>query len=100
MPSILFSSADIVNDRLQPLLITRFLLNLRQASEAGAGMYSTSASMGEVVFASSAPANLRLPPSLLDNMGESLDHGPADDSQLYTDGVDEGVYDPTEERSA
>lgn len=65
------------------VLISRFLLNLRQVNEDSAGGASVNFSQF------SAPA-FRIPESIIGNLGEELEHGPLeeeiDDIDLYEDG--------------
>lgn len=64
-----------------PLLISRFILNLRRAVHQSAG-YVAEPTSGYDSSQFSAP-NFRIPPSLVGNMGESLHAGESED--VYDD---------------
>ncbi|EKM56281.1 uncharacterized protein PHACADRAFT_207561 [Phanerochaete carnosa HHB-10118-sp] len=74
--------AESFIESMPPVLVQRFMLNLRQLSHA-----SDEISSGNE-HSSSRSVNFRLPSDFLGNIGESLDHGQAERVQKY-DGDDD-----------
>lgn len=72
---------------LTPILISRFILNLRQVGEANKPP-SRPSRMASIVF--------RIQESIVGNMGESLEHGPGGDGEEVEE-VEHGQNGPTEE---
>lgn len=83
----IFKKPNSICGSVTAVLISRFLLNLRQVNEDSAGGASVNVSQF------SAPA-FRIPESIIGNLGEELEHGPleveSNDIDVYEDDVEVG----------
>ena len=76
-------------DHLQPpLLISRFILNLRRAVHQTGGGIAESSTAGPWDASDWSAPGFRIPPSLVGNMGESLH---AESGTMYVDSESDGM---------